>query len=341
MYEVLVYLSLAFSGGSELKTYWNTYGFLPVPPFFVTDLNLFTIGVMWLGMFFCASIFLLASTMASKITIEQVRGDVFYSVGDALTFLKGKWQTVLGSFFTLPFFILLLLMIPVSVALLGKIPSLGKLFLILASLFSPIAIFIGVIIAFIAAVFIACVFFMPSIVAVTGADAFETIYQLFAIVWHQPWRLVCYLGLLFLFKVFLVPIWAIFCFAGFLIVLTPTYTLHTTYIQETIGITNKWLGDSLQKIASFFYGDDAVIFGFDNTTQLPVATISTTLCAILLTLTLIGIFSGIVAYLFSLTSVGTTLIYTIIRKRVDGQNLIEITGAVGQAQASPEFMGDE
>ncbi len=341
IYEILVYLSLAFAGGSEVEMFWGSYGLLPVPPLFETDFNPLTTGAMWIGLFAFACIFFLVSTMTSKITIEQLRGDVFYSVGDAYKFIKQKWQTVIGSFLTLPFLILLLLLIPVSVALLGKTPFLGRSILILASLFSPIAFVIGLLIAFLIAVFICSLFFVPAIVATTGADAFETIYQVFSIVWKQPWRLIGFGLLLFILKLILVPIWAIFCLAGFLIVLYPTYTLHTQYIQEAIGFADEWLGGTLQKFTLLLFQDDVVIFGFDNTAQLPVATISTTICAILLTLSLICIAGGIVAYLFSLASVGTTLIYIVIRRHIDGQNLIEISGMVGKAHPSPQHIGDE
>lgn len=341
IYEVLVYLSLAIAGGSEVNSYWETYGLLPVPPFITTDLKPLTIGAMWLGTIIFASIFFLISTMTSKITIEQLRGEIYFSVGDALEFIKHKWQTVIGSFFSLPFLILLLLMVPITVALFGRIPYIGKPLLIIASVFSPIAFLIGLIIAFIFVVFIANLFFMPAIVATTGADAFETVYQLFAIVWNQPWRLVCYGFLLFLLKLFLVPIWGIFCIAAILIVMIPTFNLHTSFIQDSIAIANKWLGDGLEKIITFLFRDDAVLFGFDNTTQLPEETFWTVICAIVLTVTLISLASGIVAYLFSLASVGTTLIYVIIRKRLDENNLIEILGVDEQARTSPQHIGDE
>ncbi|MCY4402760.1 MAG: hypothetical protein OXD54_09320 [Candidatus Poribacteria bacterium] len=341
LYEILVYLSLAITGGSEVNSYWDSYGLLPVPPFIATDLKPLTIGAMWFGIIIFASIFFLVSTMTSKITIEQLRGDIYFSVGDALKFIRHKWQTVIGSFLSLPFLILLLLMIPITVALFGRIPYIGKPLLIIASVFSPIAFFIGLLTAFIFVVFIASLFFMPAIVATTGSDAFETVYQLFSIVWNQPWRLVGYGILLFFLKLLLVPIWGIFCIAGIMIVLIPTFTLHTPFIQETIIIANEWLGGGLQKVIGFLFRDDAVLFGFDNTSQLPVPTISTVICVILLTVTLIGLASGVVAYLFSLASVGTTLIYVVIRKRLDENNLIEIIGIDGQIHTAPQHIGDE
>ena len=340
VYEILVYLSLFITDGAEVQTFWKNFGLLPVLPFTATNLNPLTTGAIWVGLFAFAAIFFLVSTMGSKITIEQLRGDVFYSVGNALSFVKQNWKTVFGSFFGLVFIIFFLFLIPVSVALLGKIPFLGKPILVLASLFTPIAFFIGLLIAFIITVLIASLFFVPAIAATTNADAFETIYQLFATVWNQPWRIVGYGIFLFFLKLIFVPIWAIFCLAGFIIILLPMYYLHTEFIQESMAIANRWLGETLQKFTGLFFQDNTIIFGID-TSQLPTATFSTTICAILITVTLICIAGGVVAYLFSLASVGTTLIYTILRKHIDGQNLLETIETVGQVEGTSVPIGEK
>ena len=339
IYEILVYLSLVIVGRTEVTQFWNSYGILPIPPFAPIGLNPHTTKAMWLGIVIFASIFYLVSTMASKITIEQLRGDKFYSVSNSLKFIRDKWLTVFGSFIGLLSFILLLLLIPVSVGLLGKIPYIGKSLLTVSSIFTPIAFFIGLLIVFVITVFISSLFFVPAVVATTGTDAFETLYQLFAMVWNQPWRLIGYGLLLLLFKFLFVPIWAVFCIAGFVIVLLLTHSIHPEYIEESLGLANNWLGGGLHKIAGLFSLDDTTIF--NTTFQQPSSTFSTTICAIFLTLTIICIIGGVVAFLFSLASVGTTLIYTILRQRIDGQNLIQLVGPDGQELPSPQHIGDK
>ncbi len=340
IYEILFYLTLFVVDGAKSQTFWGNFGLLPVLPFTATNLNPLTTGAMWVGIVAFAAIFFLVSTMASKITIEQLRGDVFFSVGNSLSFLKQYWKTVFGSFFGLVFIIFFIFLIPGSVALLGKIPFLGKPILTLASLFTPIAFIIGLLLVFIITVLIASLFFVPAIAATTNADAFETIYQLFAIIWNQPWRIVGYGIFLLVLKLIFVPIWAIFCLAGFAIILLPMYYLHTTFIQESMAIANEWLGGTLQKFSSLFFQDNSVIFGI-NTSQPSITTFSITICAILITLTLICIAGSVVAYLFSLASVGTTLIYTILRTHIDGQNLLEIIGTVGQVEDASLPIGEK
>ena len=341
IYEILVYLSLVIVGRTEVTQFWNSYGILPIPPFVSVELNPLTTYAMWLGIVIFASIFYLVSTMASKITIEQLRGDKFYSVSNALKFIRAKWLTVFGSFIGLLSFLLLLLLIPVIVGLLGKIPYIGKTLLTLSSILTPIAFFIGLLIVFVITVFITSLFFVPAVVATTSTDAFETLYQLFAMVWNQPWRLIGYGGLLLLFKLLFVPMWAVFCITGFVIVLLLTHSIHPEYIEESLGLANSWLGGALHKISGLFSLDGTTILGINTTFQQPSATFSTTICAIFLTLTILCIVAGVVAFLFSLASVGTTLIYTILRQRIDGQNLVQLVGPDGQELPSPQHIGDK
>ena len=159
IYEILVYLSIFISGNPEVKTFWNSYGILPIPPFVLSGLTPLTTWAMWLGIIIFASIFFLVSTMASKITIEQLRGNVFYSIGNSIRYIKEKWLTVLGSFLGLIAFGLLLLLIPAGIGLLGKIPYAGKPILTVSSLFIPFAFFIGLLAVFaITVVYIQSVF---------------------------------------------------------------------------------------------------------------------------------------------------------------------------------------
>ncbi len=341
IYEALIYLSLVIEGSSEVAKFWNAYGILPIPPFIPTELTPLTTSAMWLGLIISASIFFLVGTMASKITIEQLRGDIFFSILNSIKYIRQKWLTVFGSFLGLLAFLLLLLLIPVSIGLLGKIPFIGKSILTISSIFIPIAFFFGLLTVFVITVFISSLFFIPAVVATTGVDAFETIYQLFAMLWNQPWQLIGYGLLLLLLKLIYVPILAVFCIAGFSIVLLLTHSLHPTYIQESLGIANTWLGGILQKLVGYFSTENTTIFGINTTFSLPTATFSTTICAVFITFTLICIVGGIVAYLFSIASVGTTVIYTILRYRIDGQDLLQLVGSDEQVSTLPLNIGDE
>ena len=186
IYEALVYLSLFIVGGTAAQNFWNKYALLPISPLNGVEFEQITEIAMWIGVVIFACIFFLGSTVVSKITIEQLRGDFFFSVGDAVTFLKGHWKPVLGAFIGLLLIQIFLALIPLGVAGIGKLPAVGKPFLALTSLLMPIGFFFGVLMALIAIVFGVSLLFVPAVVATTGADAFETIYQQFAIVWNKP-----------------------------------------------------------------------------------------------------------------------------------------------------------
>lgn len=326
IYETLVYLSLIVVGGSAAQDFWNTYALLPLPPFGDAGLTQTTEIAMWIGMVSFACIFFLASTVASKITIEQLRGDFFFSVGDALTFLRGHWKSVLGAFIGLLLIQIFLAIVPLSIAGIAKLPAVGKPFLMLTSLFMPIGFFFGLLMALIAIVFSASLLFVPAVAATTGADAFEIIYQQFTMVWNKSWLLVCYEAMLLLIKLIFVPVWAFFCLAGFSIVMLPTRLFHTEVMQQLMGYANLWLGGAVEKIAALPYMNSLGVFNTGPSDQMPtltgIAMVTTPVTAIFLTITLLMAAGLVIAYLFSIASAGNTVIYTIVRKKLDGQNLL-------------------
>ncbi len=340
VYELLFYFTLYIAEGEKIQEYWKSFGLLPVPPFGIGEFTPLISTTLWIGLSLFAFIFYLSSAMASKITIEQLRGDEYFSVGDSFKFLQQHWKTVFGSFLGLLFILTFVLMIPLSVGLLGKIPIIGKTLLVASSFFLPLAFIFGLLIVYIIAVIISGLFLVPAVISTTNADSFETIYQLFAVLWNQPWRFIGYGLLLFILKLVLVPIWGIFCLTGFIVLLLPIHYLHPTFIEQSLGNANLWLGGSLQKLSSFFYSDLNTIIGI-NVSQVPILTTSATISGILITFTVIGIAGVIIAYLFSIASVGTTVIYTIIRKRIDGLNLIETIGKVAPVEPPPLLIGDE
>ena len=323
IYQILVYISLFVVGNTAAQEFWNRYGLLPALPFSDTGLTQITEIAMWIGVVCFACIFFLASTAVSKITIEQLRGDFFFSVGDAITFLKKRWKSVFGAFIGLLLIQIFLALMPLSIAGLGKLPVVGKPFLTISSLFMPIGFFLGVLMALIAIIFGVSLLFVPAVVATTGADVFETIYQQFAIVWNRPWLMVCYEVMLFLMKLVFVPIWAFFCFVGFSIVMLPVSLLHAGEMEHITACANLWLGGAIEKLTMLPYINSFGVFNIGMAMKEAYA-FTTTVTAIFLTLTILMIVGLVIAYLFSIASAGNTMVYLILRKKIDGHNLLEL-----------------
>ena len=211
IYELLVYLSLFVEGGTAAQDFWNTYALLPVLPFSNAELAQANgdrnVDRGWRVSHASSS---WQAPWLPRLPSNSSAGISSFRSGMPVTFLKGHWKSVLGAFIGLILIQIFLALIPLSIAGLGKLPVLGKPFLTVASLFMPIGFFLGVLMTFIAIVFCVSLLFVPAVVAATGADAFETIYQQFAIVWNKSWLTVCYETMLFLIKLVFVPIWAFF-----------------------------------------------------------------------------------------------------------------------------------
>ena len=326
IYEGLVYLSLLIAGGNAAGEFWNRYALLPVCPIVDYKLGPVTIGAMWLGLFVFFLIFFLTSTMVSKITIQQLRGDSFFSMKDSAVFLKIHWKAVFGAFVGLIIILILCMIVPTIVGLLGKIPWVGKIIVMFSSLLIPLAFFLGLLMVYLVLIMNVSLFFVPAVVAAADADTFETIYQHFSIVWNQPWRIAVYEILLFSLKLVCVPIWAIFCLLGFTMMMFPIRHLHPTDMMYFMGNANVWLGKLIQKVAALPFLDGFAVFdtiapsgGFSGFEMFCMR-----LTSIFITVSLLFIIGLIVAYLFSIASVGNTIIYTILRRRVDGENLLEV-----------------
>jgi hypothetical protein len=322
IYEILVYASLFIAGGNGVKQFWDTYALLPVCPLVDYAFEDITIGAMWLGTFLLFVFFFLTSTMVSKITIEQLRGDHFFSMKASWGFVRNRWKSVFGTLVGLIVILVILALIPIFVGLLGKIPTVGRVILMFASVLTPFAFFIGLLMAYLLVGLGVSLFFAPSVVAAADSDAFETAYQHLAMVWNQPWRVFIYEALLFGVKVICTPIWAIFCLIGFALAMLPIHFLIPTDMQHIMWQTDRWLGGSIDKLAALPYMEYFKVFDIGpEPTNLPI---TLTIAAIFMTFSLLFIAGLVIAYLFSIASAGNTLIYTILRRRVDGENLLEV-----------------
>ena len=322
IYQILVYASLFIAGGSAVKQFWDTYALLAVCPLVDYAFEDITVGAMWLGTFILFVFFFLTSTMVSKITIEQLRGDHFFSMKASWGFVRQHWKSVFGTLVGLIVILVILALIPTFVGSLGKIPTVGRIILMFASVLTPFAFFIGLLMAYLLVGLGMSLFFAPSVVAAADSDAFETAYQHLAMIWNQPWRVFIYEALLFGVKMICTPIWIIFCLIGFTLAMLPIHFLIPMNMQHIMWQTDRWLGGSVGKLAALPYMEHFKVFDIGSETiNLPI---TLTIAAIFMTFSLLFIAGLVVAYLFSIASAGNTLIYTILRRRVDGGNLLEV-----------------
>ena len=319
--EILIYLSLLIVGVDDAREFWNNYALLPICPFITdySDFKLITKSVMWMGMFFYFVVFFLTNTMVSKVTIQQLRGDHFFSISESVGFVQKSWKVIFGTFVGIVLTFALALIIPIAIGLLGLIPKVGHWIVMLSSILMPIAFFIGLLMAYLIVVLGASLLFAPAVIATTDADIFETIEQHFSIIWNQPWRIIIYEGLLLLTKIVCSLAWSFFCLIGFVLILLPIQVLIPKETGVFMSHANVFLGNLIEKLPKYI--DQIVVFNL--LTPQNTAPTALKITGFIMAISTLSILALIVAYMLSIASAGNTVIYSILRKRTDGENLFE------------------
>lgn len=320
IYEALTYLSLSSSG--RVVEFWGKYGLRPV--FFIahkfTPLPTATIIMMAVGVFIWVLIYYLFSTAVAKVAVEELRGDDFYSMKEAFRFAGKHWKSVYVTIVALIGIFIFCLFWPSLVGLINLIPGVREAaehFGTPVTTFLAIPVyFIGLFIMLLTFVFAFGLFLIPSIVAVTGADPFETIYQLFSTVWNQPWRLIIYEILLMFVKILSFAVFAVFSVVGMCIAFLPSTLLAkqegSYYFAEVIARSLNWIGaGSLVSKIPVEVTSGAMPWTLD------VATFF--LCS-----SLIMVVAIVLSYFLSMMSSGYTILYVILRRKTTDENMLEV-----------------
>lgn len=189
VYGIMGFLAHAAAGRS-LSDAWAMFGLVPLP---WTDFG-FWAWLLWgVGALLFAIIMMLASAMAAKITAEQLSGNEFFEVKEAVKFLKESWKSVLGAPLVIILFVVFLLICGAILGLWGRIPFIGHLTVSLLAL--PIY-FVCLFIAFLLVALAVALWYVPVIVGSTKSDTFDSLFEAFSAITSQPWRLVVYTALL-------------------------------------------------------------------------------------------------------------------------------------------------
>ncbi|MBK36423.1 MAG: hypothetical protein CME26_12970 [Gemmatimonadetes bacterium] len=313
-YLALVTLGFSVSGTSASEV-WHQHGLFPgASP---ESLPLAGSILHVIAMLFAAAILYITSCMMCKITYQQLRGDDFYSSGDAWLFVKSHWG---GALFG-PIAVLVLLAIFVVTGVIigwvaGLIPYVGEFAFAIA--FIPI-FFAALVAVFIVAALAASLLFTPAIVGTVGEDTLEVLIQSFSLCWSQPWRLIGYtawvavsvlIGAVLLSGMMTLALglvtWA--CGLGMGAKLTSLMLIAQSYLapidftslfQDVADTGSPWESGSGSRTGSLVW--------------------SGRILGVMLIL-LSGVF---LAYVQAAYASGASLIYVILRRKKDDENLLE------------------
>lgn len=179
-----VYLGF-FAAGDSVGDRFNSSILCPLPDALFTSS---TPGVILLavGTVFALFILMITSLKVSKLTFEQLRGDQFYSEKDAGEFCRKHRKPVLITPLTVTVGILAGFAALLLLGLAGRIPGAGPF---IVAVFAVPAWLLGLLLVFALIALLLSFFLVPAIVASTGGDTFECLFELFSIISSKPSRI--------------------------------------------------------------------------------------------------------------------------------------------------------
>jgi hypothetical protein len=186
IYSVFAYIALLVSGLS-LGEIWYYWKFVPIPV--GEGLSILGKILIAIGIFAFVLLNYVYAVAVAKITIEQLRGDEFYEVKDAVKFAWKKGWPVITTPLSITFVIVFILVGGIILGLLGKIPYAGEI-IILISVIPAIVMCFFLVYLFIALLF--SLILPPSVVASSESDTFDTLFEVFSTLNEQPFRFVLY-----------------------------------------------------------------------------------------------------------------------------------------------------
>lgn len=316
-FVVLSYIAILVSGHG-FSSAWTSYHFFPFP----YDIGLTTIGwiIYCLGSLVWGLAYYFANLAVVRITYKEFKGDFFFSSGDGWQFVKKHWHPLIFAPLAVIGVVLFFLIMAVIAALLGKIPYIGEFIYSLPYLiYFPVAVFV----IYTVVIFGVVLTFTPAIVGTSEEDTLEAVFQSYSLLWSQPWRLVVYEGIWSVLGTIAIYIFGLVMAAG------------VAFITFVFGM-NWLMGDKALRILdaglSYLGGDSSVYHEFLNLFTTPflgeamsVTALNGTemVAAAFLAIGLFVIMVVIFSYACALDSVGQTLIYLVLRKKKDDENLLE------------------
>ena len=138
-------------------------------------------------------------------------------------------------------------------------------------------------------------------------------------IWNRPWRIVIYEELLLLTKLISTSIWAIFCLIGTTLVLLPIRLLIPADMAQIMGQADVLTGGLISNISDLgLFSSWEYVFETTDLESMPLK-----IAGFFMASTILAIFGLVLAYLLSIASVGNTIIYTVLRYQINGENVLE------------------
>ncbi|NLP09362.1 hypothetical protein GX408_03085 [bacterium] len=326
----LIYLLFSYAAlmaqGASLAGVWQSHGLLPCLPGAQGSAPWYAWLLWGLGVAALLIAFLYTNTAVARAAYMHLKGNHFYSWRESFAFAGKKIASIISAPFSLLILILLLVFSSMILGWMGRIPFIGALGI---SFFTIIWFLAALFIVYTLVVTVVSLWHTPAIIAATDEDAFEAVFQSFSLTWTQPWRLLLYQAAdLFIaaaatgFFAFVVKkslvlmnrLFGLFMGADY-----NTFAVHGQgLLQAGLIKLEALLHAPFQPLIAQLYYSEAFILG--NTTTMP-ATIH--LSSYFYFFSLLFIAGFVLAYGLSCYTIGNVLTILALRKRKDGENLLE------------------
>jgi hypothetical protein len=244
------------------------------------------------------------------------------SAVQAMQFSLGKFF----SFLTAPLVPLaIVVVLGLLLALGGLLGNLGGLGAILVGVLFFVAIVVGLVVAFLLVGLTAGGALMYPTIAVEGSDSFDAISRSFSYVFARPWRSILYGGVALVHGALCYLFVRLFAFLALV-------AAHT-FVGWGIWTGGRKLGEGATRLDVLWTAPT-----FQNLHEWTWAAMSGTekLGAVLVGLWVYLVIGGVAAFLLSYLASSTTVIYYLLRRKVDATDLDDVYVEEGPVEPAPE-----
>jgi len=319
-YDIFTYVSF-LAAGKGFVPMWERFGLFPC---------LFGIGgpwyswvLFWIGVVLLVAIILLTNTAVSRAVYMNLKGETFYTWKESFGFALKRWVSTLAAPTAIIGIILFFAIGAIIMGLLGRIPYVGELGTALMTIFyMSSALFVF----FLILVLIVALFFVPSIIATTNEDAFESVFQSFSISTGQPWRIIGYGIVVFVVEVlgFVILAWAVkeaFLIFNFLFVVGMG-AKFIDLMNNGMALVQSWVYPTINWI-QYAFGDFSRYFYFARDFVPKEVPVVMEISAWIFAISMLAVGALVVSYASAIGNSGVTLMYLVMRKHQDDENLLE------------------
>ena len=320
IYLIVSYISLLV-GGQSFDQAWNQFGLLPCG--IAVSIPWYARLIYFIGLLAFGAIILLTNTAVARVSYMALREELFYSWKQAYKFAFKKWVSAIGAVLTFIFIIAFFVIGALVMGLLGRIPYIGELGTALLTL--PY-LFAAMVLLFVFIVSIVGIFLIPVILATADEDALGSVFQSFSITFTQPWRLAVYTIIvgfleivgLFLFAVGLKLSYEIFIklFSfgmGEKIIAIKSHALHL--VDQALPALYNWLHALPCDLGQYIYLSQPT-----SAAALPGVQV---VAAFIMAIFFLLYGASAVAYGEAVGNAGLTILYVVLYKKQENENLLE------------------